>query len=58
VIEGFRSLAGSTEPTLAPPGTIRGDLGCDVGHGKTENVVHRSDCVEAAGREVKLWFGA
>ena len=29
VIEGFRSLAGSTEPTLAAPGTIRGDLGRD-----------------------------
>ncbi len=27
VIEGFRSLAGPTDPTTAPPGTIRGDLG-------------------------------
>ena len=31
VIEGFRSLAGSTEPTVAAPGTIRGDLGRDWG---------------------------
>ncbi len=31
VVEGFRSLAGSTEPTAAPPGTIRGVLGRDWG---------------------------
>ena len=31
VIEGFRSLAGATEPTAAAPGTIRGDLGRDWG---------------------------
>jgi nucleoside-diphosphate kinase len=30
-IEGFRSLAGATDPTVAPPGTIRGDLGRDWG---------------------------
>ena len=29
VIEGFRSLAGTTDPTTAAPGTIRGDLGRD-----------------------------
>ncbi len=31
VIEGFRSLAGATDPTAAAPGTIRGDLGRDWG---------------------------
>src|SRR3712207_7381680 len=31
VIEGFRSLAGTTDPTTAAPGTIRGDLGRDWG---------------------------
>ncbi len=30
-IEGFRSLAGATDPTVAAPGTIRGDLGRDWG---------------------------
>src|SRR6478609_11016487 len=30
-IEGFRSLAGATDPTVATPGTIRGDLGRDWG---------------------------
>lgn len=57
VVEGLMALCGPTDPTTAPPGTIRGDLGCDVGHGKTENVVHRSDGVEAAEREIKVWFG-
>ena len=57
VVEGLMALCGPTDPTAAPPGTIRGDLGCDVGHGKTENVVHRSDCTEAAEREIKIWFG-
>ena len=31
VIEGFRALAGATDPTTAAPGTIRGDLGRDWG---------------------------
>ena len=31
VIEGFRSLAGATDPTVAAPGTIRGDLARDQG---------------------------
>ncbi len=56
VVEGVMSLVGPTDPTLAPPGTIRGDLGHDWGHGVTENVVHRSDCPEAARHEVALWF--
>lgn len=42
VIEGFRSLAGSTEPTTAPPGTIRGDLGRDWGEKVQKNLVHLS----------------
>ncbi|WP_088317167.1 nucleoside-diphosphate kinase [Kineosporia sp. R_H_3] len=57
VVEGLMTLCGPTDPTVAPPGTIRGDLGHDWGHGKTENVVHRSDCPEAAEREIKIWFG-
>ena len=57
VVEGLMALCGPTDPTAAPPGTIRGDLGCDVGHGSCENVVHRSDGVEAAEREIKIWFG-
>lgn len=56
VIEGFRSLAGATEPTLAAPGTIRGDLGRDWGLAVQQNLVHGSDAVESAAREIALWF--
>jgi nucleoside-diphosphate kinase len=58
VIEGFRSLAGSTEPTTAAPGTIRGDLGRDWGLAVTQNLVHGSDAPESAAREIALWFPA
>ena len=56
VIEGFRSIAGSTEPTMAAPGTIRGDLGRDWGTTVVQNLVHGSDSVESAERELKIWF--
>jgi nucleoside-diphosphate kinase len=56
VIEGFRSLAGSTEPTLAPPGTIRGDLGRDWGTAVQQNLVHGSDSPASAAREIGIWF--
>lgn len=56
VIEGFRSLAGSTEPTMAAPGTIRGDLGRDWGTKVVQNLVHGSDSIESAQRELELWF--
>ena len=55
-IEGFRSLAGSTDPTKAAPGTIRGDLGRDWGQGSTQNIVHGSDSPESAAREIAIWF--
>lgn len=56
VIEGFRSLAGATEPTTAAPGTIRGDLGRDWGLKVQQNLVHGSDSAESAERELALWF--
>jgi nucleoside-diphosphate kinase len=56
VIEGFRSLAGATDPTLAAPGTIRGDLGRDWGLKVQQNLVHGSDSPESAARELALWF--
>ena len=56
VIEGFRSLAGATDPTVAAPGTIRGDLARDWGGGVTQNIVHGSDSPESAAREIALWF--
>ncbi|WP_380157380.1 nucleoside-diphosphate kinase [Kineococcus sp. R86509] len=56
VIEGFRSLAGTTDPTTAAPGTIRGDLGRDWGLKVQQNLVHGSDAQESAAREIGLWF--
>jgi nucleoside-diphosphate kinase len=56
VVEGFRSLAGSTEPTVAPPGTIRGDLGRDWGSKVQQNLVHGSDSPASAQREIGIWF--
>ncbi|MET4051301.1 nucleoside-diphosphate kinase [Frigoribacterium sp. PvP054] len=56
VIAGFRSLAGTTDPTTAAPGTIRGDLGRDWGLKVQQNLVHGSDGAESAARELALWF--
>ncbi len=56
VVDGFRSVAGATEPTAAAPGTIRGDLGRDWGLPVVQNIVHGSDSIESADREIKLWF--
>ena len=56
VIEGFRALAGTTDPTTAAPGTIRGDLGRDWGLKVQQNLVHGSDSAESAARELALWF--
>jgi nucleoside-diphosphate kinase len=56
VIEGFRSLAGVTDPTVAAPGTIRGDLARDQGTKVMQNLVHGSDSPESAAREIKIFF--
>ncbi|GAA4390212.1 MULTISPECIES: nucleoside-diphosphate kinase [Brevibacterium] len=56
VIQGFRSLAGTTDPTTAAPGTIRGDLGRDWGLNVQKNLVHGSDSEESAAREIAIWF--
>ncbi len=56
VIEGFRSLAGVTDPTVAAPGTIRGDLARDQGTKVVQNVVHGSDSPESAAREIAIFF--
>ncbi len=56
VIEGFRSLAGATDPTVAAPGTIRGDLARDQGTKVIQNLVHGSDSPESAAREIQIFF--
>lgn len=47
-----RTLIGKTDPKEADPGTIRGDFGIDVGR----NLVHGSDSLESADREISLFF--
>ena len=58
VIEGFRKLAGATDPTVAEPGTIRGDLARDQGTKVVQNIVHGYDSAESAAREIGIWFAA
>lgn len=48
-----RILMGPTNPATAPPGTIRGDFGLET----TQNLVHGSDSLASANREIGLWFG-
>ena len=55
-IEGFRALAGATDPSVALPGTIRGDLGRDWGAKVQANIVHGSDSPESSAREISIWF--
>jgi len=58
VVEGpsavrvVRTMMGATNPLDAAPGTVRGDFALDVG----QNVVHSSDSVESAEREIGLFF--
>ncbi len=52
-IAAARQTMGATRPTEAAPGTIRGDLGLEVGR----NLVHGSDGPESAAREIALFFG-
>ena len=52
-VKACRLMIGETNPLVSNPGTIRGDLAVEVGR----NVIHGSDSVESAEREIKLWFG-
>src|SRR5918999_2355867 len=52
-VAGMRQLMGATNPLDAAPGSIRGDYASVI----TENIVHGSDSLESAEREVKLFFG-
>ena len=54
VIQGVRDLIGPTDSTVAPKGTIRGDLGTD----RMKNVVHASDSPDSALAEINRFFDA
>ncbi|MDJ0578977.1 nucleoside-diphosphate kinase [Crocosphaera sp.] len=52
VVASARTLIGATNPLSADPGTIRGDFGVSVGR----NLIHGSDAIETAQKEIALWF--
>ncbi|MGB7375020.1 nucleoside-diphosphate kinase [Calothrix sp. CCY 0018] len=52
VVAAARKMIGATNPLTAEPGTIRGDFGVDIGR----NIIHGSDAIETAQREISLWF--
>ncbi|KAJ4803124.1 Nucleoside diphosphate kinase [Rhynchospora pubera] len=52
VVATGRRIIGATRPWEASPGTIRGDFAVEVGR----NVIHGSDAVESAQKEIALWF--
>ncbi|KAF6271629.1 NME/NM23 nucleoside diphosphate kinase 4 [Rhinolophus ferrumequinum] len=47
-----RAMIGHTDSAAAAPGTIRGDFSVHI----SRNVIHASDSVEGAQREIQLWF--
>nr|XP_033785729.1 nucleoside diphosphate kinase B-like [Geotrypetes seraphini] len=52
VVKTGRVMLGETNPFDSKPGTIRGDFCIQVGR----NIIHGSDSVESAKKEIKLWF--
>jgi len=53
-VQIIRQMMGETDPARAPSGTIRGDLGINMGH----NLIHGSDSLENASNEIDLFFSA
>jgi len=51
-VEVIRQSMGATDSSKAAPGTIRGDFGLDIEH----NLVHGSDSLENARKEISLFF--
>ncbi|APB34916.1 nucleoside diphosphate kinase [Gloeomargarita lithophora Alchichica-D10] len=54
VVASARKMIGATNPLSAEPGTIRGDFGISIGR----NLIHGSDAIETAQREIALWFSS
>lgn len=52
VVASARKIIGATNPLSAEPGTLRGDFCIEVGR----NLIHGSDAIETAQREIALWF--
>ncbi|KAF4100033.1 nucleoside diphosphate kinase B isoform X1 [Onychostoma macrolepis] len=52
VVKTGRVMLGETNPADSKPGTIRGDFCIEVGR----NIIHGSDSVDSANKEISLWF--
>ncbi|XP_071518111.1 nucleoside diphosphate kinase B [Panulirus ornatus] len=52
VVKTARVMMGETRPADSKPGTIRGDFCIEVGR----NIIHGSDSIESANKEIALWF--
>ncbi|XP_055306644.1 nucleoside diphosphate kinase-like [Sitodiplosis mosellana] len=52
IVRSGRQMMGATNPANALPGTIRGDFSIQTGR----NIIHGSDAVETANKEIALWF--
>lgn len=52
IINVTRKMIGNFNPRVAERGTIRGDFGNDFSH----NIIHGSDSIAAANKEIDLWF--
>ncbi|XP_071497196.1 nucleoside diphosphate kinase A 2-like [Diadema antillarum] len=52
VVKQGRAMLGETDPLKSKPGSIRGDYSIDMGR----NIIHGSDSVETAIKEIALWF--
>ena len=52
VVKQGRAMLGETNPLASKPGSIRGDFSIDMGR----NIIHGSDSVDSANKEIALWF--
>ncbi|XP_031501819.1 nucleoside diphosphate kinase B [Nymphaea colorata] len=52
VVSTGRKIIGATNPAESAPGTIRGDFAVEIGR----NIIHGSDSVESARKEIAMWF--
>ncbi|KAJ3441071.1 nucleoside diphosphate kinase [Anaeramoeba flamelloides] len=52
VIATARKMIGQTKPLESECGSIRGDFGIEVGR----NIIHGSDSLDSAEREIGIWF--
>ena len=52
IVASARIIIGATDPLTAMPGTIRGDYGISI----ERNLIHGSDAIETAQKEISLWF--